>query len=169
MYSYDELYHHGIKGQKWGVRKYQEADGSLTEEGRRHYGVGNARVGSIRYDLKRQKAYEKLSKRERAAEAHYNVLANKKNRAKYEDRTKEAYDNWIKENDILKKSLKDLDFSENEYQYRKARQEYLDGGRKYGIAGGAAGSIIYTQTGKAKNAESRWNEYRAKYMDEIKK
>lgn len=29
----NELYHHGIKGQKWGVRRYQNKDGSLTEEG----------------------------------------------------------------------------------------------------------------------------------------
>lgn len=33
----DELYHHGIKGQKWGVRRYQNSDGSLTEEGRKRY------------------------------------------------------------------------------------------------------------------------------------
>ena len=30
-----ELYHHGIKGQKWGVRRYQNADGSLTAAGKR--------------------------------------------------------------------------------------------------------------------------------------
>ena len=29
-----ELYHHGIKGQKWGVRRYQNADGSYTSEGK---------------------------------------------------------------------------------------------------------------------------------------
>lgn len=33
----NELYHHGVKGQKWGVRRYQNKDGSLTAEGKVHY------------------------------------------------------------------------------------------------------------------------------------
>lgn len=33
------LQHHGIKGMKWGIRNYQNEDGTLTEEGRRRYGV----------------------------------------------------------------------------------------------------------------------------------
>ena len=39
--SPDYFEHHGILGQKWGVRRYQNADGSLTDAGRKHYGHGD--------------------------------------------------------------------------------------------------------------------------------
>ena len=34
----NELSHHGIKGQKWGRRRYQNKDGSLTPAGKQRYG-----------------------------------------------------------------------------------------------------------------------------------
>ena len=38
QYRIDELVHHGVKGQKWGRRRYQNADGSLTPAGKQRYG-----------------------------------------------------------------------------------------------------------------------------------
>lgn len=41
----NELYlaHHGVLGQKWGVRRFQNANGSLTAEGKKRYGADSIR------------------------------------------------------------------------------------------------------------------------------
>lgn len=39
----DAVIHFGIKGQKWGVRRYQNPDGSYTDAGRRRYGIKSKR------------------------------------------------------------------------------------------------------------------------------
>ena len=38
IYKYNtELYHHGVKGMRWGVRRYQNYDGSYTQKGLKNY------------------------------------------------------------------------------------------------------------------------------------
>ena len=57
----DYLAHHGIKNQKWGQRRFQNYDGSLTSEGRRRYGVGESNQ-SRRERKQAEKAKAKAAK-----------------------------------------------------------------------------------------------------------
>lgn len=67
MYTTEyELYHHGIKGQRWGIRRYQKKDGSLTPAGKKRY-YDTPELNAQKSDMKSaratykssQKAYEK--------------------------------------------------------------------------------------------------------------
>lgn len=105
-----ELYHHGIEGQKWGERRYQNYDGSLTEEGRKRYGVKEYRA---------DKKAVAAAKRE-GIQAAYNYQKSAKKAAKS---LKKAYDKEgnlksLSENQT-KKLLRDLSakaYFSNEYQ-----------------------------------------------------
>lgn len=57
------LMHHGVKGQHWGKRRYQNPDGSLTPEGYAHYGI----------ELNKLKAKKEKGKPGRLANAYVNV------------------------------------------------------------------------------------------------
>lgn len=52
------LKHYGTLGMKWGERRYQNKDGSLTPEGRRHWGIGPPREKrkSFRLETKEERA-----------------------------------------------------------------------------------------------------------------
>ena len=54
----NELYHHGILGQKWGVRRYQNEDGSLTPTGKKRYEIQSR----DRYDIiKKGSSFQRIA------------------------------------------------------------------------------------------------------------
>lgn len=61
---YTELYHHGINGQRWGFRRFQNEDGSLTPEGELRYNQGKQKLARGKaaemYKTKKYKAKLKL-------------------------------------------------------------------------------------------------------------
>lgn len=62
----DLLAHHGVKGQRWGVRRFENEDGSLTAAGERHYYKkdGSLKRRGKKYYLKeyKKKAYDYVHK-----------------------------------------------------------------------------------------------------------
>ncbi len=59
--------HHGVLGMKWGIRRYQNKDGTLTEEGKKRYGVGED------YDPNRPTPEQDLARHNRRVKTAKNV------------------------------------------------------------------------------------------------
>lgn len=51
-----ELTHWGIKGMRWGIRRFQNADGSLTKEGKKRYGDDDSKETKDDYEERKQRA-----------------------------------------------------------------------------------------------------------------
>lgn len=80
----DELLHFGIKGQKWGVRRYENEDGTLTEAGKKRYSV------SGRSERDQDKAYYRESKKLSKLASRTDVSKQKELAAKYDKRARNA-------------------------------------------------------------------------------
>lgn len=85
----DELYHHGIRGQRWGFRRFQNEDGSWTAEGRERYGEGGARSKS---DVQKYKAKVSYNTQK------YKANLKSKSQKESDIRTAKEERNRIKEN-----------------------------------------------------------------------
>lgn len=114
----NHIEHFGIKGQKWGHRRYQNSDGSLTPAGRDHYNVGAARISA------REEANYKLGK-------HRYALGKKivKNNSEI-NRLKEEYEYSTNPKDSASyaKRINSLSKANSKYGKRiKAIEEEMEG------------------------------------------
>lgn len=79
----NELQHHGIFGMKWGIRRYQNKDGSLTPEGQKRYNTVTAAAdyaGRKGNELKRQ-----ADDVRKQAEEYQNYYSGEEGRNRYRD------------------------------------------------------------------------------------
>ena len=86
------LAHHGIKGQRWGIRRYQNPDGSLTPAGLKRYG------SQLRYDIDKSAKTAIKSKFKNDLTPHSSDVNFKKavkDLTDFADKTGEGYDNVI--------------------------------------------------------------------------
>lgn len=83
--SDDDLQHHGILGQKWGVRRYQNKDGSLTSEGKARLGYdgssGDRTREKVNSDVRKAVSsdYKSLSSGANAAKDLTVAIKNRRN------------------------------------------------------------------------------------------
>ena len=73
----EELKHYGILGMRWGLRRFQNQNGSLTDEGRKRYGKGQSRK-ERKAEKKKEKQRKQNLAKARAKKAMNKALAEKK-------------------------------------------------------------------------------------------
>lgn len=118
-----ELYHHGVKGMKWGVRRYQNKDGSLTPKGKRHYD----KMTGTDMHKKLQKAYNKSKGGLFGKNYGENVTRVMKEQEERETNLKKRLSSENKEYAALDNELKKLN-----KQYDNTYQKFLNEVDKHG-------------------------------------
>ena len=112
----DELYHHGILGQRWGVRHYQNEDGSLTSAGRRRFNkVAKSEKESNR--VKKDALHTLNQDLKKSDKKYAKAIAKfeKTNDVTYEDKAKK----YLANSKMLKRKIRNI-----ETDKWKAGQEY---------------------------------------------
>lgn len=127
MYE-NELYHYGIPNMRWGQRRFQNPDGSLTPAGRERYGSGNSNTKSNTKTLT-LKIASKSEREAKKAAAEREKKKQEAAKAKQAEADRAKLKSDIMSKGDYKKALENVDmFSNNELQTlieRKAKMDSL--------------------------------------------
>lgn len=83
-FNEDYLQHHGTKGQRWGVRRYQNKDGSLTPAGKKRY---SKEMDKLKAEEQKLKAEKKVLDNKKKTQAKFDKLDAKKAKLEAEKKT----------------------------------------------------------------------------------
>lgn len=101
LYTEHYLKHHGVKGQKWGVRRFQYKDGSLTPEGEKRYNDGSK--------SERKEAKKALKAANKVASAYKSAGEALGQADYYRSKGDEAAQKHVNDEKILRKAAKQYD------------------------------------------------------------
>lgn len=96
----DQLQHHGVLGQKWGVRRYRNADGSLTEAGKKRQAKQEAKL-----DKYRNKKIASAEKRMARSKNKYTKKYNESERNYFKKATYDELKAYRKENRNINRDM----------------------------------------------------------------
>lgn len=113
---HSELYHHGILGQKWGVRRYQNEDRTWTEAGKKRYGHGQVSDAGKKYYEAKKTRKQEYKTRAQDLDVKSKLINNATNLSKEEKRN---YDYAVS-----MEFAKKLDKSDE--KLKAAKKEYKD-------------------------------------------
>ena len=132
----DELYHWGIKGQKWGQRRWQNEDGSLTPAGREHYGYGAKAEYKNRVGIAKANYIKALTKSVKSNSDSKGRMT-KAQIKKFDEESKKLGKQLADEKKAAKQEYKNSD------EYYKNRQENIKKAVKVGAAVAATALVAY--------------------------